>query len=323
MQGPHPCQKSWNVRRRCRNPFAELRIPSIRPAHPSDKTRRNLGLLADLEGSWRGHGFNLVARPDKEGTANLFLELNQTDETLKFDAIGSSVPNRGFFQDDIELFGLTYLQKISDAVTGGALHIEPGIWVTQPDTTAPAESAPPGGQIVARMGSIPHGNVILAQGFAAPFTGAPTLAATTVPYHGSSFPSFNSTPFLKGGAIFAAGTAEFDVPVAPPAPAHGFAEYTLASPAPTSRTPAGNVPPVPLPGHIHGVAMQDVVNDPIRLLQAHIDRQVAEGFTFEGVAINISSQATVNFGTVKNAASPTVPVSVAELQAAVSRIWIS
>ena len=43
---------------------------------------------------------------------NLFLELNQTEETLKFDPIASSIPNRGVFQDDIELFGLTYLQKI-------------------------------------------------------------------------------------------------------------------------------------------------------------------------------------------------------------------
>ena len=53
----------------------------------------------------------------------------------QFEPISSSIPNRGVFQDDVELFGLGYLQKISDAVTGGALHIEPGIWVTQPATT--------------------------------------------------------------------------------------------------------------------------------------------------------------------------------------------
>ena len=94
-----------------------------------------------------------MARPAFEFNQNLFMELNLTDETLKFDPISSSIPNRGTFQKDIELFGLTYLQKISDATTGGALDIEPGIWVTQPVSPSPPESAPVGGQIVARMGT--------------------------------------------------------------------------------------------------------------------------------------------------------------------------
>ncbi len=293
----------------------EHRIPTIRQVPPGATVRQNLGLLAELEGSWRGQGFNLVARPDREGGANLYLELNQTEETLKFDPIASSVPNRGFAQNDIELFGLTYLQKISDAVTGGALHIEPGIWVTQPNTTVPAETSPPGAQIVGRMGSIPHGNAILAEGLAAPFTGAPTLPSPGAPYNGSSFPSFNSTPFAVGGPIFAAGTAQFDLPAPPPpAPAHGFTQYTLTNPPSLAnpRTPFGNVPATPLPPDIGGVAMQDVVNDPIRLLQAHVSRQLSEGFVFEGVAINIASEAQVTFGTAKNAGSPTVSVSVTD-----------
>ena len=105
-------------------------IPSIRIAASNQEVSQDLGLLAELAGTWHGTGFNLIARPDREGKAPLFLELNQTQETLRFDPIASSIPNRGDAQDDIELFGLTYLQKISDAVTGGALHIEPGIWVT-------------------------------------------------------------------------------------------------------------------------------------------------------------------------------------------------
>ncbi|MGH6844367.1 MAG: hypothetical protein ACRECU_06555, partial [Methylocella sp.] len=104
------------------------RVPSARFA-PQNITAK-LGPLADLAGTWRGKGFNLIARPDFHDKTDLYLQLNQTRETLKFDAIGSSVPNRGFGQDDIELFGLTYLQKISDAGFDGALHIEPGIWVT-------------------------------------------------------------------------------------------------------------------------------------------------------------------------------------------------
>ncbi len=108
------------------------RYSAVRLSPDEATVRQQLGLLAELAGNWHGHGFNLIARPDKEGGGPLFLELNQTDETLKIDPISSSIPNRGFAQDDIELFGLTYLQKISDSVTGGALHIEPGIWVTQP-----------------------------------------------------------------------------------------------------------------------------------------------------------------------------------------------
>src|ERR1700678_200519 len=148
-------------------------IPSVRLATPNEEVLTSLGLLAELAGTWHGKGFNLIARPDKEGNAPLFLELNQTSETLRFDPIATSIPNRGNSQDDIELFGLTYLQKISDAVTGGALHIEPGIWVTQQATTAPPETPAAGSQIVARMGTIPHGNALLAQGSAIGVTNLP------------------------------------------------------------------------------------------------------------------------------------------------------
>lgn len=108
------------------------------------------------------------------------LQLNQTQETLAISQIGSPIPTRGFGQDDIELSGLSYLQKIHDRSTGGALHLEPGLWITQPATTYPPEGAPP--QIVARMGSIPHGNALLAQGSASSFTGPPTLPTEAEPY---------------------------------------------------------------------------------------------------------------------------------------------
>jgi hypothetical protein len=106
----------------------------------------------------------LIARPDKQGGSSLFLELNQTFETLSFTPISSSIPNRGDIVDDIELFGLTYLQKVSDSVTGGALHIEPGIWAHVPSQ----DSGTPQGSIqsVFRLGTIPHGNALLAEGTA-------------------------------------------------------------------------------------------------------------------------------------------------------------
>jgi hypothetical protein len=286
------------------------RIPTIRLSPSSSQVQANLGLLADLVGTWHGKGFNLVARPNKQDAANLYLELNQTEETLKFDPIATSIPNRGFGQDDIELFGLTYLQKISDAVTGGALHIEPGIWITQPGTSAPPENAPPGGQIIARMGSIPHGNSILAEGAATTFSGSPVLAANAIPYNGSLFPSFNSTPFPVGGAIFAPNSSELGS--APPGTNGGFSQYTLTNPASATnpRTPFGNTPATELPAEIEGVLIQDLLNDPIRLLQAVVARQVNDGFEFAGTVLNIASQTPILFGTTPDQAEPTVSVSV-------------
>ena len=298
-------------------------IPDVRVTPDSATVSQDLGLLEDLAGSWRGKGFNLIARPDFQGDAPLYLQLNQTSETLKIDPIGSSIPNRGFGQDDIELFGLTYLQKISDASTDGALHIEPGIWVTQPQTAYPSEVPPPGGQIVARMASIPHGNSILAQGGATPFTGPPTLTAGGQQYAFSVFPSFNSTPFAIPAPpappgppkINAAGSSEELTAPALTPPAPPFPEYNLAIPdsATNPRTPFGTSPAEPpLPASIEGVAMQDVVNDPILILQAIIQKQVEEGHSFEGVALNIATQSPITFLTQKNdpgGPSTAVPVT--------------
>ena len=304
------------------------RIPSVRISPDNETVLQQLGLIADLAGNWHGEGFNLVARPffglpatpppdasPAVPPSNLFLELNLTQETLKFDPISSSIPNRGTFQEDLELFGLTYLQKISDATTGGALHIEPGIWVTHAPTTQPVENPPNNGQIVARMGSIPHGNVILAGGLAVKFSGPPTLGAPTIagtPAF-SIFPSFNTGPIAipappAATTIRAAGSSELLS-----VPGGGFPQYTLTNPAsPTNpRTPFLNTPPV-FPAAI----TQQLVNDPIILLQQKIQQQVADGCTFEGVAINIATQARITFfttpPTAPPAGGPTTTVNVAD-----------
>jgi hypothetical protein len=289
------------------------RIPNVRITPDNETVRAQLGLLRDFAGTWEGRGFNLIARPDKEQGTNLYLELNQTHEVLKLDTIGSAIPNRGFGQDDIELFGLTYLQKISDVVTGGALHIEPGIWVTQQSTSYPPETAPAGTQIVARMATIPHGNALLAEGIAEQFEGAPTLTAPGSQYAFSKFPSFNSTPFpaLPSPVFNAAGSSEKLTAAVPP----GFQEYDLSVPdsATNTRTPFGNTPAVPLPADILGVAMQDVVNDPILLLQAVIKEQVAEGYVFKGSVLNIATEVPLSFLTVaNNTASPVVKINLTD-----------
>lgn len=278
-----------------------MRVPSVRLFLDNATILDKLELLGELAGTWRGTGFNLIARPDFEDKADLYLQLNQTRETLRFDPINAPIPNRGFGQDDIELFGLTYHQQISDASTGGLLHVEPGLWITQQTTTYPVEPVPPippDARLVSRLGTIPHGSSLLAQGTASPFTGPPTLKTPTAEYAFSQFPSFNSTPFVTNPTappiIHAAGTSEKLSTPAPP----GFKEYdlTVAADKTNPRTPFNTDPPEPaLPSTINGVPMQDVVNDPIKLLQAVINKQVAAGNTFEGVALNIATQSQITF----------------------------
>ena len=196
------------------------RIPSIRRGRSRPQVTADLGFLAELSGTWEGFGFNLIGRPDKQGGSPVFLELNQTFETLSFTPISSTIPNRGFAVDDIELFGLTYLQKITDTVTGGALHIEPGIWIHVPSQDNGCV------QSVARMGTIPHGNSLLAQGSAIkldPFNGNPfdpdkVAAANTAPFPvEDAFPA-TATPPGTGKGMPVPGTLS------------GFPPYDLFEP---------------------------------------------------------------------------------------------
>jgi hypothetical protein len=239
-------------------------IPSVRISPSNDDISKDLGFLAELAGTWHGKGFNLIARPDGLGGQPLFLELNQTSETLRITEIGSEIPNRGDGVADIDLFGLTYLQKISDSVAGGALHIEPGIWVRLPD-----DPASPNQQNVSRMASIPHGNALLAQG-----------TAIQVSPAGGTFPfdPVNTAPFAIGKPMPPGGTVS------------GFPEFDLTVPesATNPRTPFGNTPPIPLPASIDGVPMQTVINDPTRLLAAAIAGQ------------NIKKMIVINVATVAN-----------------------
>ena len=164
-----------------------------------------LGPLAALAGKWTGRGFNVIWRPNHTAGQDRFLELNVTSETLEFTPIPGSIPNRGLLQPDINMFGLTYLQQISDANLNAGLHIEPGIWVVIPKTTDPNEIP-----TVARLASIPHGTTILAQGTATTSNAAPTIPNTSIkPFTiGQPLPEFdfpeqtltNQTSFRSSGA---------------------------------------------------------------------------------------------------------------------------
>jgi hypothetical protein len=130
-----------------------------------------LGPLAALAGSWGGKGFNTIWRPFfPKSESDRFLELNLTNDAITFDVISGPIPNRGLLQPDINMFGLTYLQQVSDANLVAALHIEPGIWAVVPLTVDPAEAP-----TVVRMASIPHGTTILSQGTASFASGPPII----------------------------------------------------------------------------------------------------------------------------------------------------
>jgi hypothetical protein len=154
-------------------------IPALntRPGLALPSVAASLGPLTDLAGTWMGRGFSLVSLPDFDSTPPstgpkpFRLKLNSTVETLEVTPIGGGVPNRGSTgQSDIKIFGLRYLQRVSDALTSEALHIEPGFWLRVPSTDVPA-----GGPTVVRQASVSHGSSVLAVGTGLHLAGGPAI----------------------------------------------------------------------------------------------------------------------------------------------------
>lgn len=168
--------------------------PDCPPVTPPVDPDPLYGYLSLLPGHWAGPGFNMITRPFFEpgNSQNHFLELNLTNETIDFALIEGAIPNRGRLQGDIDMYGLTYLQQISDAnlstpdkIVG--LHAEPGVWANVPATTDPKE--PP---TVVRMASIPHGTAIIAQGTAVEQAGLPDFGEPAPPYPNAFNPKTKS-----------------------------------------------------------------------------------------------------------------------------------
>ena len=112
-----------------------------------------------------------------------FLELNLTNETIDFALIEGAIPNRGRLQGDIDMYGLTYLQQVSDSNLSSpgnivGLHARPRrVGERAGDDRA---SQPP---TVVRMASIPHGTAIIAQGTAVEeIQGLPDFDEPGAPY---------------------------------------------------------------------------------------------------------------------------------------------
>lgn len=167
----------------------------------------SLGPLTAFTGTFHGNGFNTIFRPDLgsptplpiPATGDNLLELNLTQETLSFSPALGSVPNRGEVQPDAFLNGVPYVQVIQDVTVPSqpvGIHFEPGLWMSVPATTDPAEGA-----TVFRMGSIPHGTTIEAQGkVLPPFNGKPDIKPVDItpfvigqPNNKITFPSQTAT----------------------------------------------------------------------------------------------------------------------------------
>lgn len=129
----------------------------------------NLGVLETLVGTWVGPGFNIIevpnmnqAKPGPPPADKFKIILNSTAETFTFSSIGGDIINRGNAQADIAFQGLHYLQQVDDVnLPSGqnGIHLETGLFLNLPSGTDPAVQPS-----IARLGSIPHGDSILAQG---------------------------------------------------------------------------------------------------------------------------------------------------------------
>jgi hypothetical protein len=229
---------------------------SVRPPTAA-RAPNPLGPLVQLVGLWKGTGFNQIWRPF-HGTQDRFLELNETTERLQFVEIPGDIPNRGLLQADIELHGLTYLQRISDAnvKSGGkpaGIHIEPGIWIAVPLTDNPADPA-----TVARLANIPHGTSLVAQGTATTSAGPP------------AFPAVSITPFT----------------IAPPNNPVPFPETNLGA-ATTFRTPSADIP------HVN----QAMVDNPNVVLAAGIAGKTVQSTTTLRISTLAPNPPTTGGGT--------------------------
>jgi hypothetical protein len=211
-----------------------------------------LGPLAALPGSWTGHGFNAIWRPfhpEPPEANHHFLALNLTRETLTFDVIPGAVPDRGLLQPDINLYGLHYLQRISDRDGAGALHLEPGLWMNVPPSEDPKQAE----ATLVRMATIPHGNAVLMQTEAPQFEmldGAPEIPPL-IPFPGvPGITPFKTSEMNDGKGLVLEPKAEQDL-----------------------KEDTGNNPNTNSNGPFDGAVMEPLAIDPNSLLREHLERQ--------------------------------------------------
>ena len=140
-----------------------------------------------------GRGWNLIALPFAQGRFNYRVLMNQYNETLKFTTISNKVPNRGIDeaagqQTDQLIVTLDYEQTIRQIaaedfppsdVAGDPdedIHHEPGLFLHMANqTTSHVTGRQEKPLSIGRLGTIPHGNSLLALGHHEPIDGPPDI----------------------------------------------------------------------------------------------------------------------------------------------------
>lgn len=158
----------------------EKKVVGLRAAQEAAPPSPTLGALAQLPGTWVGTGFNLIELPNMNQIQpgppppdKFRVMMNATSETLIFSEIAGEIINRGNAQADIGYLGLHYLQQINDVnLPSGqnGIHLETGLWLNVPASTQP-DVMP----TIARLGSIPHGDSLLATGLTISGSGGPII----------------------------------------------------------------------------------------------------------------------------------------------------
>jgi hypothetical protein len=248
-------------------------------------------------------------RPDNPQSAPFsqikrYLELNLTSETFDFRVIPGVVPNRGLNpQTDLSLYGLHYLQRVTDAdkppfsTAGQGLHLEPGLFMNVPASQEPAVAAS-----IVRMASIPHGVSLLMQGptpSTTPVKGPPTIPPI---YPIAGMPTFTpaappactqvTSPPIQGLGI---------QPVDIPAPAGTGAEH-LVPEVSLACDVAGTQSNGPYPADIP----QAYVNDPNVVLRNAIAGQTILGTITIQLSTNTAGSGIENIPFL-GTANPTQP----------------
>jgi hypothetical protein len=235
----------------------------FRAGSPATAAIDLLGLLHNLPGHWTGKGFNMIARPARQGNpANptFFLELNGTQETLEFTTIGGDIPNRGEVEPTALLHGVHYLQTVSDCEDNSFIHKEPGLWIHVPKT---AENT---SDTYVRHATIPHGNSLAAQStFFTTVAGGPHIE----PVDSFPFPLTDPIP-----------------------PLNDVKHKTIADPKYVGPYLNDPLPPECMP---KGLNAAQTIKDPTEVLRAQIRGQTI----VETVVIAIST-APLEFGGIVN-----------------------
>lgn len=207
---------------------------SIEIADAGDKV---LGPLRWLPGVWKntkalhGFGFNMIALPFAKSIFGYRLLMNQYDEELHFSIVDKGVPNRGVATDpaaggpivaDQTIVALDYDQRITqiasqdfsdpatphtginDKFDEQAIHKEPGLWLHMTDQNTD-------GINIARLGTIPHGNSVLALGRTLDGNDQPSTDPVNG-VHPRAIPNVN-------GVVVGGGT-DPNAPVFPPSPSY-------------------------------------------------------------------------------------------------------